>query len=667
MTSDARKLDLICLGRAGVDFYADQIGSRLEDVASFRKYIGGSSTNIACCGSRLGLATGLITRVGDEHMGRFIREQLAREGVDGRGVITDSERPTALVVLGIEDRDTFPLIFFRENCADMALMPADLDAHWIGSARALLITGTHFSADGVYRTSLAALGIARDRGLRTALDIDYRPVLWGLTGRGDGETRFVASDSVTSHLQGILGHFDLVIGTEEEIHIAGGSTDTLAALRAVRDVTDATIVLKRGPFGATVFEGAIPASLDDGVTVAGITVEVMNVLGAGDAFASGFLSGWIGGEPHEVSLTRANACGALVVSRHGCTPAMPTREELDWYLERSADIARPDTHPELAYLHRVTTRVGEWPSLAVFAFDHRYQFEDMAIEAGAAIDRIPALKGLLLRAAIRVLQERGLEGRGGILCDDVLGADALNAATGRAPLVPRPAAPPASDSANAPASPLWIGRPVERPKSRPLAFERGSDAGTLVATWPLDHVVKCLVFYSTADEPAMLEMQDARLLELWNAVLASGHELLLEIIPPVESLERDDSICRSVEHLYGLGIRPDWWKVPCLPRVAAERLAGLIDTHAPHCRGIVVLGLDAPVEELAVGFEAIAGIERVKGFAVGRTIFGAPSRDWLAGRLDDDALIDAVAANFGRVIDLWQRANESAATRTVHT
>ena len=116
-----KTLDVITIGRAGVDLYGAQVGGRLEDMGSFEKYIGGSPTNIACGTSRLGLKSALISRVGDEHMGRFIREELARHGVDGRGVVTDPERLTALVILGIRDEERFPLIFYRENCADMAL------------------------------------------------------------------------------------------------------------------------------------------------------------------------------------------------------------------------------------------------------------------------------------------------------------------------------------------------------------------------------------------------------------------------------------------------------------------------------------------------------------------------------------------------------------------
>jgi 5-dehydro-2-deoxygluconokinase len=128
MAHDVKTLDLIAVGRSSVDLYGQQTGGRLEDMASFAKYLGGSPTNTVAGGARLGLRTGLLTRVGADHMGRFIREQLEREGVDVAGVLSDPDRLTALVILGIRDRVNFPLIFYRENCADMALEPADVDA-----------------------------------------------------------------------------------------------------------------------------------------------------------------------------------------------------------------------------------------------------------------------------------------------------------------------------------------------------------------------------------------------------------------------------------------------------------------------------------------------------------------------------------------------------------
>ncbi len=185
-----------------VDFYAQQIGARLEDVASFAKYLGGSSANTAFGCARLGLKAAMAARVGDDAMGRFLTETLAREGCDVSHVSVDPTRLTAAVVLGIKDRDTFPLIFYRENCADMAVTEDDVAEDFLAQSKALLITGTHFSTPHVHRVSTTALERARRNDVRTVLDIDYRPVLWGLTKRGDGETRFIASDTVTAHLQG---------------------------------------------------------------------------------------------------------------------------------------------------------------------------------------------------------------------------------------------------------------------------------------------------------------------------------------------------------------------------------------------------------------------------------------------------------------------------------
>lgn len=625
-------LDLVCIGRAGVDFYAEQVGSRLEDVGSFAKYIGGSSTNIAACSSRMGLKTALITRVGNEHMGEFIREQLKREGVDTSYVISDPERLTALVVLGIKDRETFPLIFYRENCADMAISVDDIDAGFIASARALLITGTHFSTDNVYKTCKHALAIARERGVKTVLDIDYRPVLWGLTGKGDGETRFVANDNVSKHLQSIVADFDLIVGTEEEIHIAGGTTDTLQALNRIRELSDATLVLKRGPYGASVYEGAIPDDLDKGVTVKGVSVDVLNVLGAGDGFISGFLRGWINGESHEQALTYANACGALVVSRHGCTPAMPTRPELDYYLANANRIARPDLDPELNFLHRVSTRSVEWPQLMVHAFDHRLQFEKMASKVGATTERLEQLKLLLLQATVQVIEKRNIKGQAGLLCDGKYGQEALNHASGQG---------------------LWVARPVEEPQSRPLRFEGGRSIGSILESWPQEQVVKCLLFYSAADDIEILQQQDSRLLELYDACCHSGHELMLEIIPPREALPASESLWMSVDHIYNLGIRPDWWKLPALSTDSTKKLCDLINERDSWCRGIVILGLNAPFENVVAGLEAAAKEPLVKGFAVGRTLFAEAAELWLANKINDNELVGRVAANYTAMVDAW--------------
>lgn len=633
MASQQKQLDVICLGRIAVDFYAQQIGARLEDASSFAKYLGGSSGNVAYGTAIQGLKSGMLARVGDEHMGRFLREELQRVGTDTRCLITDKQRLTGLVILGIKDQETFPLIFYRDNCADMALTPDDIDEAYIASSRALAITGTHLSHPNTRAAVLKALEYAHKHQLRTALDIDYRPVLWGLTSLGDGETRFVESTKVTHELQDVLHHFDLIVGTEEEFHIAGGSTDTLTALANVRKVSKATLVCKRGAQGCSVFEDRIPADWQQVKLHSGVRVEVLNVLGAGDAFMSGLLRGYLNDEGWDQACRYANACGALVVSRHGCAPAMPTKLELDNYLAREQDVKRPDQDVQLNHLHRVTTRKKQWSELCVFAFDHRKQLADMAHEAGTGEQRIPQLKSLLLTAAKQAAEEAGLHGSSGILADTTYGQAALNEITGQG---------------------WWIGRPIEQPGSRPLRLEHGN-IGSQLIDWPLEHVVKCLVFYHPHDAVELQREQDELIRDIYHGCCKSGHELLLEVILPEENVDKNEQYYLDIiTHFYQIGIKPDWWKLPPLSAANWQKVGALIDSHDSFCRGVVILGLDSSEERLKAGFAAAADAHWVKGFAVGRTIFGQPSRRWLQGELDDSALIAQVKQKYLTLIDYWR-------------
>ena len=640
------RYDLICLGRLAVDLYAQQPGARLEDVMSFAKYLGGSSANAAFGATRLGLRTAMLSRVGDDHMGRFLLETLAREGCDTSHVGIDRERLTALVLLGIKDRDTFPLIFYRENCADMAIDEADIDENFIASSRALAITGTHLSTPRVHAASSRALAFARKHGVRTALDIDYRPVLWGLTGRGDGETRFIADDDVTAHLQAMLAQFDLVVGTEEEFHIAGGERDLLSALRAVRSVTKATLVVKRGALGCSVFEAAIPASLDQAPIYRGTRVEVLNVLGAGDAFMAGFLYGWLRNESIERSCAYANACGAMVVSRHACAPAMPSRAELDYFLAHADRLQRPDQDEELAHLHRVSVARPVWNDLHIFAFDHRSQFYELACECNTSESRLPRLKQLLVEAVANTERELGLQHRVGVLIDQRYGEDALHAATGRG---------------------WWIGRPVELPGSHPLEFEYGRSIGSQLLQWPREHTVKCLVqFDPDGDAETRLE-QEAQLHTLYGAVKQSGHELLLEVIPPANPAATGapgERVLRAMKRFYNLGIRPEWWKLKPLPAADWAAIDALIAERDPYCRGVVLLGLNAPFDELAEGFAAAARSTSCRGFAVGRSLFYEPARAWLRNEIDDAALVERAAQQFARLAGIWQQARHGVPRTT---
>ncbi len=640
---DGRRFDLACLGRLAVDLYAQQVGSRLEDVATFAKYLGGSSANIAFGAARLGMRAAMVSRVGDEQMGRFLLETLQREGCDTSMVQLDPQRLTALAILGLKDRDTFPLLFYRENCADMAIEAAGITERFVADCRALLITGTHLSQPAVRAASTTALAYAARHGTMRVLDIDYRPVLWGLTKRGDGQTRFVADEKVTASLQELLPQFDLLIGTEEEFAIAGGVPgDLVASLKRVRAATKAAMVVKLGPLGCCFIPGAVPDRIEDAETAAGERVEVMNVLGAGDAFAAGLMTGFLRGQSFADAARLANACGALVVSRHACAPAMPTPAELEHWFggHRHPDVAADTT---LSHLHRTTAARARWDELNVIAFDHRSQFFELARDAGAPESRLPQLKKLLVRAAERVEQSRGLRGKTGVLIDDVYGEDALHAATGRG---------------------WWVGRPVELPGSRPLRFDNGPSIGTQLTRWPREQVVKCLVHYHPDDAVDLRLEQEARLQEVWSATRDTGHELLLEVIPPraqTPAAEADAAVLRAVTRLYTIGLKPEWWKLAPMQQPAGwTALAELVAARDPQCRGAVILGLNQPLADLARGFAA-ATHPIVKGFMVGRSLWVGPAQGWLRGDSSDDAFVASVAANFETLVDAW-RASRPGAT-----
>ncbi len=326
-----RKIDVICMGRVAVDLYADQIGCSLEDAQSFRKYLGGCAGNIAVGSSRLGLHSAMFSCVGTDAMGNYLLRTLLEEKVDISLVTQTPHHLTGLVLLGINPPDRFPLIFYRENCADMQIKIEDVKIDFIAAAKALLFTGTGLSTDSMRATTHAAVYAARSVQTRVIFDLDYRPVLWGLTQAGDGETRYTISERVSREYHAILPHCDLIVGTEEEIRIAGHHDDIIEALHTIRRSTTAPIVVKQGADGCSIY-------LDDfnqPIRTRPFHVEVLNVLGAGDAFISGFMRGLLRGADWETCATYGNAGGAIVVTRHGCAPAMPTFTELQTFIDQA--------------------------------------------------------------------------------------------------------------------------------------------------------------------------------------------------------------------------------------------------------------------------------------------------------------------------------------------
>jgi 5-dehydro-2-deoxygluconokinase len=307
----SRTYDVLAMGRSCIDLYAHQIGVPITEVTSFDAYVGGCPTNVSVGTRRLGLRSALLTAVGDDQVGDFVKAFLEREKVETRFIPRKAGRRTSAVILTIQPPDRFPLTFYRDNCADRALTVDDVARAPVADSRVLFLTGTGLSHEPARAATFAAAAEARRAGTAVIVDIDYRPDQW--------ESAAAFADQIGR----LLTMATVAIGTEEELAAATGTSDTdRGAASLIASGVDALIV-KRGARGSMVFRREAPR-----LHVPAFPIDVLNVLGAGDAFASGFLYGYLQGWPYDRAARLGNATGAIVVTRHGCANFMPTADEV---------------------------------------------------------------------------------------------------------------------------------------------------------------------------------------------------------------------------------------------------------------------------------------------------------------------------------------------------
>ena len=302
--------DLITMGRVGVDLYPEQIGVPLAAVRTFAKSLGGSATNVAVAAARLGARTAVVTKVGDDPFGPYIRSALREFGVEDAFVGTHPTLRTPVVFCEIFPPDDFPLLFYREPTApDMTLTVDELDLDAIRAARVFWTTGTGLSAEPSRAATLAALG-ARSGGIAVH-DLDHRPMFW----RDDGEAGGWA--------RAALAHASVAVGNRDEAAVATGTRDVEAAAEALLELGVELAIVKRGP------EGVLARTRAERVEVPPVPVEVVNGLGAGDAFGGALVHGLLNGWPLERTIRLANAAGAHVAGRLACADAMPALSDLE--------------------------------------------------------------------------------------------------------------------------------------------------------------------------------------------------------------------------------------------------------------------------------------------------------------------------------------------------
>lgn len=303
------------MGRSSIDLYAHQMGVPITGVSSFDAYVGGCPTNVSVGTRRLGLRSALLTAVGTDQVGDFVLDFLRREGVNIDAVPRLAERRTSAALLTIQPPDTFPLTFYRDNCADLGLTIDHVRRAPVGASRFIFLSGTGMSGEPSRSATLFAAEAARAAGATVLVDIDYRAQLWP------------SPRDFSDSLHTLLSSADIAIGTEEEVSAASGDANPQAGAARLLETGVPALMLKRGSAGAVVCRrGAAP------VPVPAFKVDVMNVLGAGDAFASGFIYGLTRDWSFEEAARFGNAVGAIVVTRHGCANFMPTLPEVQGFI-----------------------------------------------------------------------------------------------------------------------------------------------------------------------------------------------------------------------------------------------------------------------------------------------------------------------------------------------
>lgn len=325
------RYDLVSIGRVNMDLFGRQIGAEFADIRSFDAMVGGSPANIALSSARLGLRSALLTAVGDDQVGDFVLGYLEAEGVE-TAYIPRKPQKTSLALLGVIPPDRFPLLFYREDPADIHLTPGEVEAFPWSETTAFQLSGNALSRGVGAEAARHATELSRSAGLTSYIDLDLRPVEWS------------EPSAYGEAMRQVLPLIDVVVGTEEELYAAlspepeivmdGASLpderhDELAELAQAlvrSDTRPGAIVLKRGPRGATVIEQG--SELD----VPGFPVEVVNTVGAGDAFAGALITARVRGEDWLRAVRFANACGAIEVTRHGCSVAFPTPAEVDAFV-----------------------------------------------------------------------------------------------------------------------------------------------------------------------------------------------------------------------------------------------------------------------------------------------------------------------------------------------
>lgn len=556
-------------------------------------------------------------------MGQFILETLNQERVNTSQITQQNTFQTPLALKAIQNKNSFPCVFYPHTHASGMAKNENVDAGFIAQSTALLISTMNFFIEHMKQATRRAMIASSEGKTKIILVLDYFP-------------SHLKAAEITTVLQTALPLCDMIVGDEEDFRTMFGVDETQSALEHLRTLTNATLLINSTQ-GGFVISDEIQTPWHQVTSHAGFKTHRHYHFTAKNAFLSGFLYGWLQKQSLEKSCEFAMACKAIVQSRLDKAADLPSHDELSAYLSDQNKVATQSTETaHFSHMHYASTHTTRQAQLLAFSFGYHQQWQKMAQQFHADESALHKAKILVATGLKNIAANTPFAS---VVTDDDFSSHLFE-------LFPEH---------------LTFMRPLEAPFEIPLRYKGDPDLTHTLLQWPTHHGAKVSIIYHPDDRYVLRGQQEATAHLLHRACRATGHEFFIEIIPPTGSLTTASSTSHVMQRFYEIGIYPDWWQVvPPRDQRSWDSIHRVISDNDRYCRGVMIAGYQATVEQLPMMFDFANKQKYCQGFVVSKNIFQQPLEKWFAKRIDDQALVEAVTNSYQKAIELWISAKEKA-------
>lgn len=600
-----KQFDLICLGEVAVELYVEQLYCDLSEAQTYRQYLGGSCANVAVGVSRLGLNTVLVSRVGQDPLGSFLRAELMKHKVDTRWLKISDKYKTGLMLQSLNSEDKRSKLYYKDESADKKLLESDCEEDLFNSAKALYINGNSLINANMRNVSQYAIQLAKAAGQKIIFDIRYTPEFWS-----SDEQR-----NITEHYKFIVADCDVIIIDHDDISVLGFITSE-NLINELRPLTSAIILLKNTDGSCTAYATDSIAP----ITVSNYKVEVLNKTGKEDAFASGFISSYLQEDSLEESVRKANASAAIITTRHGCAPEMPTIDEIN-------KLTEPDIVSKMDLFAKVRKKENKG-NTCLLAFDQRYYF---APKNDKEKKQIQDFKKILYSGFMNSQTHR-LEKNitSGLIVDDCIPENELREEVESI-----------------------ICMPIESSNTQLLTWINNRELYSQILHRPKRWWVKVFVKIGPNMSADALDHQIAMLTELQEVCHELDRTLLIDLATT--------NVLWSMRYIFQNNIMPHWWKLPSeYDYITWKKIETLAGYYQDNPRIMIIGGDVVSSHDLKSSFAIAKECAWVEGFAIGRNIFLDIFTQWSNGVIDSEKAIEKLSLEYDKISKLWLNAKMTA-------